>query len=59
MKELLWKNDKGKYVVRYRRPDDHPDVKEWEDYLAKAKSWTRYKIRTVICRDEKPNEQAN
>jgi hypothetical protein len=47
MKELLWKNDKGKWVVHYRRPDNHPDVKEWENYLARAEPWTRYKIRTV------------
>jgi hypothetical protein len=38
----------GAWELRYRRPDDHPDVKEWEAYLAKAPLGTRYRIRTVI-----------
>jgi len=48
MKELLYKNARDKWIVKYRRPDNHPDVKEWENYLAKADpKTTRYKIRIV------------
>ena len=40
MKEILWNG-----IVHYRRPDDHPDVKEAEEYI--ENNDTLYSIRDV------------
>lgn len=42
MKELhYWTG--SRWEVRYRRPDNHKDVKEWEEHIARTPH-TRYKI---------------
>jgi len=46
MKELVYRQTKKVEEVRYRRPDNDPDVKEWEAHIARTPH-SRYYIRTV------------
>jgi len=34
VKELQWYNEFGEWEVHYRRPNNHPDVKDWEKLIA-------------------------
>jgi len=48
MKELMYRAIGSKHWTRhYSRPNDHPDVKEWEAWIAHYGSKSPYKIRTI------------
>lgn len=42
MKELQWKNEFGEWEVHYRRPNNHPDVKDWEKKIATQETQNRF-----------------
>ncbi len=45
VKTLEYQNDKGKWVIHYIRPEDHPDIAEWEILIKKN---PRYRIVTAV-----------
>lgn len=51
MKQLLWQNEQGQWIIHYRRPDNHKDVKGWEEHIKNQPvqdGFGAYQILTIV-----------